>query len=227
MERMFVADQVYDRFVERFVSRTEAMSLGASLDWEVDMGPLISSDQLDTVVAHVDDAVAKGATVLAGGRPRPDLGPYFYEPTVLAGVTEDMALCRDETFGPVVSVTAVRDEGEAVDRANDSAYGLHATIWSRDVRHARSVAARIRTGTVSINETYAAAWGATGSPMGGVKDSGLGRRHGREGILKYTDAQTVAVQRLHGFAPPPSVSRDRWARGYIASLRTFKALGRR
>ena len=81
MERMFVADQVYDRFVERFVARTEAMTLGASLDWGVDMGSLISQDQLDTVVRHVEDAVAKGARVLTGGKARPDLGPYFFEPT--------------------------------------------------------------------------------------------------------------------------------------------------
>ena len=101
MERLFVADQVYDRFLERFVARTQAMTLGATLDWGNDMGSLISQAQLDTVVAHVDDAVAKGARVLTGGRARPDLGPFFYEPTILEGVTPEMTCFGHETFGPV------------------------------------------------------------------------------------------------------------------------------
>ncbi len=227
MERMYVVDTVHDEFVDRFVRRVQAMRLGAELDYGPDMGSLISAAQLQRVTAHVDDAVTKGAKVLAGGRARPDLGPYFYEPTVLSHVTDDMQLCRDETFGPVVSVRPVRDEDEGVALANDSAYGLNASVWTRDVARGRRVAARIRTGTVSLNETYAAVWGATRSPMGGVKDSGLGRRHGRDGILKYTEPQTVAVQRLAGFAPPPSVSWDRWATGFTVSLRALKALHRR
>ncbi|MEO7979829.1 MAG: succinic semialdehyde dehydrogenase, partial [Sporichthyaceae bacterium] len=227
MERLYVVDAVHDEFVDRFVRRVRALRLGAELDYGPDMGSLISAAQLQRVTAHVDDALAKGAQVLAGGRPRPDVGPYFYEPTVLTHVTEDMELCRAETFGPVVSVRAVRDEDEAVSLANDSEYGLNASVWTRDVARGRLVAARIRTGTVSINETYAAVWGATRSPMGGVKDSGLGRRHGRDGILRYTEPQTVAVQRLVGFAPPPSVSWDRWAKGFTVSLRALKALRRR
>jgi succinate-semialdehyde dehydrogenase/glutarate-semialdehyde dehydrogenase len=227
MERMYVVDTVHDEFVDRFVRRVRAMRLGGDLDYGPDMGSLISAAQLERVAAHVDDAVAKGAKVLAGGRARPDLGPYFYEPTVLSHVTEDMELCRAETFGPVVSVRPVRDEDEGVALANDSAYGLNASVWTRDVARGRRVAARIRTGTVSINETYAAVWGATRAPMGGVKDSGLGRRHGRDGILKYTEPQTVAVQRLAGFAPPPPVTWDQWARGFTVGLRALKALRRR
>jgi succinate-semialdehyde dehydrogenase/glutarate-semialdehyde dehydrogenase len=227
MERIYLAESGHDAFLDRFLARVRAMRLGSDLAYGPDMGSLISAAQLDRVRAHVDDAVAKGATVLAGGRARPDLGPWFYEPTVLTGVTDEMALCRGETFGPVVSVRSVRDVDEAVALANDSEFGLHASVWGRDVAGARRVAARLRTGTVSINETYAAAWGATRSPMGGVKDSGLGRRHGRDGILKYTEAQTVAVQRLHGFAPPQSVSWDAWAKGFTVSLRALRALGRR
>jgi succinate-semialdehyde dehydrogenase / glutarate-semialdehyde dehydrogenase len=227
MERIYLVEAVHDEFLDRFLHRVQAMRLGAELDYGPDMGSLISGAQLDRVQSHVDDAVAKGATVLTGGRPRPDIGPYFYEPTVLTGVTEDMAVCRAETFGPVVSVRAVRDADEGVVRANDSEFGLNASVWSRDVARGRAVAARLRTGTVSVNETYAAVWGATRSPMGGVKDSGLGRRHGRDGILKYTEPQTVAVQRLHGFAPPESVSWDTWARGFTVSLRALKTLGRK
>lgn len=227
MERIYVVDSVHDEFLDRFLARVRALKLGGERDFTADMGSLISADQLGRVSAHVDDAVAKGATVLAGGRARPDLGPYFYEPTVLTGVTDDMDLCRDETFGPVVSVRPVRDVDEAVRLANDSPYGLNATVWSGDLRRARAVAARIEAGTVSVNETYAAVWGVTRSPMGGMKESGLGRRHGRDGILKYTEPQTVAVQRLHGFAPPPSVSWDTWARGLTLSLRALKAVRRR
>ena len=226
MERMYVAEPVYDAFLDRFLARVRALRLGSARDYSVDMGSLLSQAQLDRVAAHVDDAVAKGATVLAGGRRRPDLGPLFYEPTVLTGVTEDMDLCHEETFGPVVSLAAVADEHEAVRRANNTAYGLHASIWTRDVGRGRSVASRVETGTVSVNETYSAAWGATAAPMGGRKDSGVGRRHGREGLLKYTEPQTVAVQHLVGFAPPDSLPFDTWARGFTAALRVLKAVGR-
>jgi succinate-semialdehyde dehydrogenase/glutarate-semialdehyde dehydrogenase len=226
-ERLYVVDGVFDAFVDRFVRRVRSLSLGTTLDYGPAMGSLVSAAQLARVSQHVDDAVAKGATVLAGGVPRPDVGPYFYEPTVLTGVTEDMALCRNETFGPVVSLRAVREEQEALRLANDSDFGLNASVWTGDVARGRRLAAGLRTGTVTVNETYAAAWGATSSPMGGVKDSGLGRRHGRDGILKYTEPQTVAVQHLHGFAPPPSVSYDTWAKAFTVGLRAMKALGRR
>ncbi len=137
MERMFVADQVYDRFMQKFVDRVNAMSLGASPDWGVDMGSLISSDQLDTVVEHVEDAKAKGARVLTGGRARPDLGPYFYEPTVLENVQPGMQCFGDESFGPVISVYRFTDEADAIDRANEGQYGLNASIYTRDTKRGR------------------------------------------------------------------------------------------
>ena len=193
MERIYVVTGAHDEFVDRFVRRVKGLELGTALDYRPDMGSLISAAQLERVSAHVDDAVAKGATVLAGGRARPDVGPFFYEPTILTGVTEDMRLCREETFGPVVAIREVADETEAVKLANDSEFGLNATVWTRDVANGRRIAAQIETGTVSINETYAAPWGATRVPMGGRKDSGLGRRHGREGILKYTEPQIRCV----------------------------------
>jgi succinate-semialdehyde dehydrogenase/glutarate-semialdehyde dehydrogenase len=227
MERLYVLRSVHDEFVSRFLERVRALRLGTAYDYSVDVGSLLSQKQLDRVQEHVADAVAKGATVLAGGRARPEIGPYFYEPTVLSGVTEDMALCRDETFGPVVAVRAVDSEEEALALANDSDYGLNASVWTRDLDRGRRLASRIETGTVTVNETYAGAWAVVGSPMGGRKSSGLGRRHGREGLLKYTEPQTVAVQRLVGFAPPPGVGFDRWAAGLTTALRVMKAAGRR
>ena len=227
MERIYAVAAVHDAFLERFLDRVRRLRLGSALDYSADVGSLLSGAQLDRVQAHVADAVAKGATVLAGARARPDVGPLFYEPTVLTGVTEDMALCREETFGPVVAVRAVADDEEALRLANDSTYGLHAGVWTRDVRRGRRLAARLETGTVTVNETYGGAWAATGSPMGGRKDSGLGRRHGRDGILKYTEVQTVAVHRLVPLAPPGALPFERWARGFTATLRVMKALGRR
>ena len=154
--------------------------------------------------------MSKGAEVLAGGRPRPDLGPYFYEPTLLTGVSEDMDLCRAETFGPVAAVYRCSSVDEMVARANDSEYGLNASVWTRDVRTGREVAGRIESGTVNVNEAYAATW-ASAAPMGGWKQSGLGRRHGRHGLIKYTESQTVSVERVLSIGTPPFLSHGQYA----------------
>src|SRR4249919_1756027 len=226
MERLFVADQVYDRFLERFVARTQAMTLGATLDWGNDMGSLISQAQLDTVVAHVDDAVAKGARVLTGGRARPDLGPFFYEPTILEGVTPEMTCFGHETFGPVIALYRFHYEADAVARANEGDYGLNASIYSQDGPRARAMAREIRCGTVNINEAFAATFGSVEAPMGGMRESGLGRRQGSEGILRYTEAQSVATQRLMRIAPAFGLSDETYGKVMTANLRLLKKLGR-
>ncbi len=226
MERMFVADQVYDRFRDKFVERVRAMALRPGIEWGSDMGSLISQDQLDTVTAHVQDAVAKGATVLAGGNPRPDLGPYFYEPTVLEGVTPEMTCFGDETFGPVISLYRFHDEADAISRANDGDYGLNASIYSRDTRRARAIARQVKCGTVNINEAFSATFGSIDSPMGGMRSSGMGRRQGTEGILRYTESQSVAVQRLIRFAPMFGMKDETYAKLMNASLRMMKRMGR-
>ncbi|MGY2082678.1 succinic semialdehyde dehydrogenase [Blastococcus sp. SYSU DS0539] len=223
VERMYVEDAIYDRFVPAFVERVQRMRLAPGTTWDAEMGSLVSADQLDVVTRHVDDAVAKGARVLAGGKPRPDLGPLFYEPTVLEGVTDEMELARDETFGPVVAVTRVRDADEAVRLANDTRYGLNASIWTTPSRGAR-LATRIQAGTVNVNEAYAAAWASHDAPMGGMKDSGVGRRHGREGIVKYTESQTVAVQRGLPVGPMPGLPLERYATVMTAGLKALKRL---
>jgi acyl-CoA reductase-like NAD-dependent aldehyde dehydrogenase len=226
MERLYVADQVYDRFVERLVARTEAMTLGASLDWSVDMGSLISQSQLDTVQAHVDDAVAKGARVLAGGRARPDLGPYFFEPTILEGVSPDMTCFGNETFGPVVSLYRFHDEADAVARANAGEYGLNASIYTRDGDRGRALARQVRCGTVNVNEPYGATFGSLAAPMGGMRESGMGRRQGAEGIHRYTEAQSVATQRGLRIAPMFGMSEETNAKVLEVGLRAMKKLGR-
>jgi len=221
VERMYVEDAVYDRFVPAFVERVKRMGLATGLGWDAEMGSLISQDQLDVVSRHVDDAVAKGATVLAGGRARPDVGALFYEPTVLEGVDEGMELMRDETFGPVVALYRVKDADEAVRLANDTCYGLNASIWTTASR-GEELAVRLQAGTVNVNEGYAAAWASHDAPMGGMKDSGVGRRHGREGILKYTEAQTVAVQRLLPVGPMPGMPLERYAKVMTAAAKVLQ-----
>jgi succinate-semialdehyde dehydrogenase/glutarate-semialdehyde dehydrogenase len=225
-ERIFVADQVYDRFVERFVARTKALTLGATLDWEVDMGPLISEDQLETVTAHVNDAVDKGVRVLTGGAARPDLAPYFYEPTILEGVTPEMACFGHETFGPVVSIYRFHDESDAIARANDGEYGLNAAIYSQDGARARAVARQIKCGTVNINEGFAATFGSLAAPMGGMRESGMGRRQGAEGIHRYTETQSVGTQRVLKMAPQLGLSSEQYAKLQVIGLKVLNKLGR-
>ncbi|MEU3980300.1 succinic semialdehyde dehydrogenase [Streptomyces sp. NPDC026672] len=223
IERLYVHESVADAFLERFAARTRAMRLGNSLAYGADMGSLAGERQLETVGRHVDEAVAKGATLVAGGVARPDIGPYFFEPTVLEGVEAPMAVCGEETFGPVVSVYRFATDDEAVERANSTPYGLNSAIWTRNTRRARDIAARLRTGTVNINEGYAPAYGSVQSPMGGMKDSGLGRRHGSEGILKYTEPQTIAHQRLLPMAPALGMDDAQYAAVLSRALRALKA----
>ncbi len=158
IERLYVHESVADAFVERFAARTKAMRLGNSLAYGADMGSLVGERQLETVSRHVSEAVEKGATLVAGGVARPDIGPLFYEPTILDHVQEPMAVCTEETFGPVVSLYRFTDEDEAVALANATPYGLNASVWTEDSRRGHRIAARLRAGTVNINEGYASAY---------------------------------------------------------------------
>ena len=224
VERLFVHRSVADDFLARFAARTRALRLGGGLAYGAEMGSLVSDRQLEVVTRHVEEAVKGGATVLAGGQARPDLGPLFFEPTILDGVTEGMTVCAEETFGPVVSVYRFDTEDEAVTAANATPYGLNSSVWTKDARRGRAIAARLRTGTVNVNEAYAAAYGSVGSPMGGMGDSGLGRRHGSEGILRFTEGQTVATQRLLPIGPSMGLDDERFAALFTTGLKAMKAL---
>jgi len=198
IERIYVERSIADEFTTKFAAHVKNMTLAGTYDFNADMGSLASAQQIETVQAHVDDAVAKGAKVLAGGRKRADLGPFFYEPTVLENVSDEMTCFADETFGPLVSIYPVDSVDEAIKRANDTEYGLNASVFAGSTAQAQKIAEQLRAGTVNINEGYAAAWGSTAAPMGGMGVSGVGRRHGQEGLLKYTEPQTIATQRVIG-----------------------------
>lgn len=227
IERLILHESIADQFLAAFIPAVRAQRMAPDLAYGPDLGSLISAQQLERVSAHVEDARAKGARVLTGGRARPDIGPYFYEPTVLAEVTEEMDCRHDETFGPVVSVYRARTDDDAIAMVNDSEFGLNAAVWTRDIRRGRRIASALQAGTVNVNEGYASAWASVGAPMGGVKHSGLGRRHGAEGIWKYTESQNVTVQHLFGFGPILGLTDEQWATTLTRSLRAMKRAGLR
>ncbi|MDR1790986.1 MAG: aldehyde dehydrogenase family protein [Propionibacteriaceae bacterium] len=210
IERIFIHDSIYERFLLALVERTKRLKLGGGDGFDVDLGPLISVAHLEKVRSHVDDAVAKGARVLAGGKVREDLGPNYFEPTILEGVDDSMTVSRAETFGPVVSVYRYTDVADAIAAANDTEYGLNACVWGGSA--AKAVAAQLHAGSVNINEGFMASFGSLAAPMGGMGISGLGRRHGPEGLRGYTEPQTISTQRLLNIGPPAGLSRETYAK---------------
>jgi succinate-semialdehyde dehydrogenase/glutarate-semialdehyde dehydrogenase len=228
IERLLVHASRFEEFLSRFAALASALRLGASLDYRSEIGSLVSSEQLERVGAHVDDAVARGAMVHAGGHPRPDIGPFFYEPTVLTGVRTGMRCHDEETFGPVVALRSFTDDDEAVALANQGRQGLSASVWTRDRRAAERLAAGLVAGSVNVNEAFSAGWGSIDAPMGGFRESGIGRRHAGEGLLRFTEAQTVAVQRLLPL-DVASIALDergrRLVRGALRMVRRLPGLG--
>lgn len=225
IERMYVADGIYDEFRNAFIEKVKAMKLSSSLEFGPDMGSLVSQSQIDTAQKHVDDAVSNGATVLTGGKTRPELGPFFFEPTVLEGVTPAAECYAEETFGPLVSLYRFSTEDEAVALANQGEYGLNASIFGKAAR-ARALAGRIKAGTVNINEGFAATFGSLDAPMGGMRQSGLGRRHGSEGILRYTEPQSIASQSLIPVSGPRFLSAKKNASFMTFALRFLRRMPR-
>ncbi len=199
VERCYVHRSIYDRFVAACAEKTAQLRVGNGLDRDVEMGPLIHDRQLNIVRTQLEDALGKGARVLVGGVPLPKLGPNFFAPTVLVDVNHDMRVMREETFGPLLPIMTFDTDDEAVRLANDSEFGLAASVWTRNRARGEALAARIDAGTVMINDVVSC-FGISEAPHGGVKASGLGRTHGRLGMeemvrVKYVDTDLLPRMR--------------------------------
>ena len=194
VERVYVEEPAYDRFVALVEQKIKKVTQGPSAE-AVDVGSMTFPPQLEKVERHVADAVAKGAKVLAGGRRNPRYAGLYYEPTLLVDVNHEMEVMRDETFGPIIPIMKVRDEDEAVRLANDSPYGLGASVFTADTEKGRAIARRIEAGGICVNDAIVH-FAVTDVPMGGIKESGIGRRHGAEGIRKFCYQKSVVVDRF-------------------------------
>jgi len=188
VERILVVDAVYDRFVKLLLEEVRAIRVGPPSE-DPDMGPMCFAKQLKVVEAHIKDAVAKGAKISFGGNEIEGAGQYF-EPTVVEGVTTEMDIYLEETFGPVLPIMRVKSEEEAIRLANDHQYGLNASIWTLDVDRGLTMASKIEAGQVTINDILSSV-GNPVLPFGGVKNSGIGRYHGEEGILGFTHTRAI------------------------------------
>ncbi len=204
IERVYVVREVADRFVEGVVEGARELRVGDPLGWDTEIGPMVSPEQLDSVRELVDDAVAAGATLHCGGAE-----PPFYRPAVLTGVTHDMRIMREEVFGPVVPIVTVEDEDEAIALANDSEFGLGASVWTMNRAKGERIAGRIGAGMVWVND-HMFSHGACSCSWGGVKQSGIGRSHSKFGLWECTNIKLVTWE--------PSRTRDFWWHPYDASL---------
>jgi succinate-semialdehyde dehydrogenase/glutarate-semialdehyde dehydrogenase len=206
IERTCVLRDVADSFLEGVVREAERLTVGDPLQWTTEIGPMVSADQAATVTELVDDAIASGAERLTGGpREVPGFTASFIAPTVLTGVTHEMRIMREEIFGPVLPIVVVEDEAEALELANDSNFGLGASVWTRDRQKGTRMARRIESGMVWIND-HSFTHGACQCAWGGVKDSGLGRSHSKFGFYECVDVKNVTWE--------PSLTRDFWWQPY-------------
>jgi acyl-CoA reductase-like NAD-dependent aldehyde dehydrogenase len=192
VERIYVVGDAYEPFVAALTKEVERMSVRD--DGKRDIGPIIFAPQLEVIERHVADAVAKGARLVAGGRRDPGPGT-FYEPTLLTGVDHTMEVMREETFGPVLAVQQVADTEEAVRMANDSVFGLHGSVWTRDLAEGKRVATAMRSGSVAINDVLVD-YGLPDLPIGGMKESGYGISFGPEGVRSFTHPKAVTRNRF-------------------------------
>ncbi|MDT5061694.1 MAG: hypothetical protein QOH63_2153 [Acidobacteriota bacterium] len=195
VERCYVHERIAEQFISSVVEKTQALKQNVGTTEDTDLGAMSSERQLALVEEHVKDAVAHGAHILTGGRRAASLAGSFYEPTVVKDVDHTMTLMREETFGPVLPVMTFKTEGEAIRLANDSVFGLTASVWSKDARRGKRIAEQLEAGTVMVNEVLYT-HGIAQTPWGGMKQSGLGRTHGRLGLLELVAPQHVHVNRI-------------------------------
>ncbi len=210
IERTYVVEEVAERFLEGVVRETERLTVGDPTDWETEIGPMVSAEQHETVIELVDDAVGAGAEQRTGGSRHVDgFDGKFIAPTVLTDVDPEMRIMREEIFGPVLPITVVKDEAEAVERANDSEFGLGASIWTTDRAKGERMARRIEAGMVWIND-HSFSHGVCQCSWGGIKDSGIGRSHSKFGFYEAVDVKLVTWE--------PSKLRDFWWHPYDRTL---------
>jgi succinate-semialdehyde dehydrogenase/glutarate-semialdehyde dehydrogenase len=195
VERCYVHESIAAKFIERVVAETQTLKQGPGTEAAVDIGSMTNERQLQIVENHVSDAKLHGAKILTGGRRGENREGFFYQPTVLTNVNHDMTIMCDETFGPVLPVMTFRTDDEAVKLANDSVYGLTASVWTRNIARGCALAERIEAGTVMVNEVVYT-HGIAQTPWGGVKDSGYGRTHGRAGLLELVTPQHIHINRI-------------------------------
>ncbi len=229
VERCYVHRSIYDRFVFACAEKAKQLRVGNGLNEDTDVGPMIHERQLRTVEQQVENARSGGARVVIGGERLGSIGPNFYAPTVLAEVTHEMRVMRDETFGPVLPIMAFDSDAEGVRLANDSEYGLAASVWTRDRGRGENIARQINAGTVMVNDAVSC-FAISEAPHGGVKASGIGRTHGRFGLeemvrIKYLDSDLVPGIKKpwwYGYGPTKAVEGFldfQFARGLMQRLR--------
>ena len=195
VERLFVEQAVAEKFMALCVEKTNKLRIGPGSNPATDVGPLIRPLHVQRMSDLVHDAVSRGAKVLCGGNSRPDLGPNFFEPTVIAGVDSSMKLFQEETFGPILAMQIVHDADEAVARANDSPFALAVSVWTSDRRHGEAIAHHLRAGAVMVNDAISY-FGIAEAPHGGCGASGWGRTHGKAGLLEMVQMKYIGVDRM-------------------------------
>lgn len=192
-ERVYVVQSVAEAFIAKLQEKVAALKLGH--EGEYDIGPFISSRQIEIVEDHVKDALSKGARALVGGQRAPDVGEYFFQPTLLVDVDHSMKVMTEETFGPIIPVMVVADEDEGIEKANDTRYGLGATVWTQSRQKGEAIAERLEAGSVIINDS-SITYGALELPFGGVKHSGVGRVNGEIGLRGFCHAKPILADRF-------------------------------